>query len=408
MVVFFGFDNQAFGEKFGINDDKTGGDCNEIGIWDISTKTCFMNRDLKVGDQIRINDDGVSLDGQGHHITGDGLTNGVYIPDRHFVKVVNLQISNTKYGIFLNNSSDNTIANVTTVWNTKHGIYAIHGSDRNTISNNLTGYNMWWGISIGNADENYITNNFVTRTKDAIRLEESNNNIISGNYVWENRVEGIDFHRSSENLIKNNNVFEKGAISILDDCQECGNKYSGTNWGNYYEAFDEIAEGCVDANSDEFCDEPFGFDDGGIDQYPSVKIIQNNGVKHHPHDFPLKFDDWSKGEKPQEFKVLVADGHEEEYTQTDEFSTFIPDWARNVAFWYYIDSTSEREFIAAVEYLIQKGILQIPPSNSSQLTESTIPEEIKIKLGLWGYGFTDDNEFVNLVNQLAELGLIKI
>ncbi|MDH3610447.1 MAG: right-handed parallel beta-helix repeat-containing protein [Nitrosopumilus sp.] len=388
ILVFFGFSSVAFGENFGLDNDENGGDCNKIGIWDNPSSTCFLSRDLEKNDQILlININGVTLDGQGHHIIGDGLSDGIYVGNSNNIKIINMQISNTRNGIFLNNSSDNMIANNTVVWNTEHGIWAINESHNNIIKNNLSGFNIQHGISIGDADNSYIIDNLVSHTKDAIRLEKANYNTVSGNYVWENRVEGIDLHESSENLIYNNNVFFTLIDDVLDDCGECNSKYFLNNMGNYYEIFDESAEGCNDLDSDGICDEPFVFSEG-IDQYPSVSIIKGNIPNPYMHDFPLKFDDWETN------KELI------------ESSSFISDWKQNIALWYYNEETTEKEFTNSIEYLLKNEIITIPPISNVEIEESSIPPEIKIRIGLWSYGLTDNEEFIDIVHSLAEKGLV--
>lgn len=387
-LVFVGFNSYAFGETFGLDNDENGGDCNEIGTWDNTSATCFLNGDLEINDQIlMVNINGVTLDGQGHHIIGDGLSDGIYVGNSNNIKIVNIQISNARNGIFLNNSSDNTIANNTLVWNTQHGIWAINESHNNIIKNNLSGFNLQHGISIGDADNSYIIENLVTHTKDAIRLEKANYNTVSGNYVWENRVEGIDLHESSENLIYNNNVFFTLIDDVLDDCGECNSKYFWNNMGNYYEVYDEPTEGCNDLDSNGICDEPYVFDEG-IDQYPSVSIIKGNLPNPHMHDFPLKFDDWETSE------------------QSIESSNYISDWKQNIALWYFNEETSEHEFINAIEYLLKNEIIKIPPITNVEADEASMPPEIKIKLGLWGYGLTDNEEFIDIVHYLAGKGLV--
>ena len=390
IVILFliGFNSQSFGETFGIENDENGGDCNEIGIWDNTRKTCYLNRDLAINDQILIiNTNGVTLDGQGHRITGDGLSDGIYIGNSNNLKILNLQISNTRNGIFLNNSSDNTIANVTTVWNTENGIWAIHDSDNNIFKNNLSGFNLQHGISIGDADNSFIIDNLITQTKDAIRLEKANYNTVSGNYVWENRVEGIDLHESSENLIYNNNVFETIAISVLDDCEECASQYFMNNVGNYYQVYDEVSEGCSDFDSNGICDEPYIFDEG-IDQFPSVEIIQGELPNPYIHNFPLKFDDWGSKEKSL--------GSE----------NFIDDWKQNLALWYYEGAISEQDFLTAIEYLVKNEIIKISSISISEPLEETISENVKVKLGLWGFGLVDNNEFIKILHYFAEKGII--
>lgn len=386
------FNSPAFGERFDIRDNQTGGDCNDIGFWEKTSKTCNMTRDLPMGDQIRISSDDVTLNGMDHHIYGDGIISGVYIPDRVNVKVSNLFISNAENGIFLNNSSNNIIENITSVWNTQHGIYMIHNSNNNLVKNNSIGYSIEHGISIAESDNNKFENNFVTNTKDGIRLKISNYTTISENVLWENRVEGVDIHESSMNSVFRNYFFENDAIPILDDCDVCTDKFFSQEGGNYYLNYDEIAEGCLDSDSNGFCDDPISYN-GAVDELP---LIQNskwdlNKIK------ALEF-------LPKAEALGPFYGNEKSETNLEK----IPGWVKNLVMWLHFEEISEKNFTNAVEFLVQKEIINIPTLPNAKSPEDPIPLEIKFKLAWWGVGLADDEDFVDLISYLAEEGFIQV
>ena len=56
-----------------ITDDATGGDCSTFGTWDSAIKTCTLSGDLTEG--IIIGSNYLTLDGNGHKITGSGTGN---------------------------------------------------------------------------------------------------------------------------------------------------------------------------------------------------------------------------------------------------------------------------------------------------------------------------------------------
>lgn len=63
-----------------ILDDGFGGDCNSLGwAWNADTKTCTMGNDITTEgfDAIHIESDGVTLDGAGHSVTGNGTAVGI-------------------------------------------------------------------------------------------------------------------------------------------------------------------------------------------------------------------------------------------------------------------------------------------------------------------------------------------
>ena len=77
-----------------------GGDCSAIGTWDIPSKTCTLTTDVnRDGNRtIAIEDDGITLDGNGHKVIGIGSDDGVYT-DMSNVTVKNLDVSGFARGI---------------------------------------------------------------------------------------------------------------------------------------------------------------------------------------------------------------------------------------------------------------------------------------------------------------------
>ncbi len=140
-----------------IRDNSTGGDCTSIGTWDFSTKTCTLTTD--VSQAIEIANDNVTLDGNGHSVTGSGSGTGVNLPLRTGVTVRNLTVSNFSHGIYLWGSSDSTISG-NTVNSSGYGIYLAWGAG-NTISGNTTssGLSHSVGIYLHQSGGNTIANN---------------------------------------------------------------------------------------------------------------------------------------------------------------------------------------------------------------------------------------------------------
>src|SRR3990170_8166820 len=80
---------------YSIRDDATGGDCYLIGNWDSETKTCTLTGDLY--EAIQIDSDYITLDGNGHTITGTtGI--GILLYMRTAVTVKNINVRNFGYG----------------------------------------------------------------------------------------------------------------------------------------------------------------------------------------------------------------------------------------------------------------------------------------------------------------------
>ena len=50
----------------------------------------------------------------------------------------------------------------------------------------------------------------------------------------------------------------------------------------------------------------------------------------------------------------------------------VPDWVKNTAGWSATDAISEKEFVNAIEFLVNEGIIVVEPTNSSKTYESKI------------------------------------
>ena len=85
----------------------------------------------------------------------------------------------------------------------------------------------------------------------------------------------------------------------------------------------------------------------------------------------------------------------------------IPDWIKNNAGWWAAGSIDDGSFLGGISYLIQNGIIVIPPTDAG--TEGgTVPEWVKNTAGWWADGTIDDGTFVNAIQYLIKEGLIQV
>ncbi|MCX6786236.1 MAG: right-handed parallel beta-helix repeat-containing protein [Candidatus Kaiserbacteria bacterium] len=313
-----------------IRNDATGGDCASFGNWDSSTATCTLTTDLT--ETMEIDSNNITIDGNGHTTTGSDTGMGIYLTERTGVTVKNLTFKNFSFGIFFEASSHNTVSNNSFI-GLETAIYSYDDSPFNTFDTNTFLNNGEVFSFYGNSNNSVVHNN--TINADAVRGEnefrgifiyDSNNNTIEGNHItvtnsagadpWNNR--GIFIYNSSDNTISSNTVSgvlqelflynsSKNNIynNTLSDASEAlfvygssdNNKiyhnnfvnngenvmdYSGMinsfnltkpTGGNYFDSFDEPAEGCEDKNADGFCGAPNVFTenehiDRGQDDFP--------------------------------------------------------------------------------------------------------------------------------------------
>ena len=90
-------------------------------------------------------------------------------------------------------------------------------------------------------------------------------------------------------------------------------------------------------------------------------------------------------------------------------SSNIPNWIKNNAGWWADDLIGDSDFVSGIQYLIQEGIMKIPPTTSGSDTGSDeIPSWIKNNAGWWSEGLISDNDFVQGIQYLIENGIIRI
>ncbi|NNM36577.1 MAG: peptidase, partial [Nitrosopumilus sp.] len=86
----------------------------------------------------------------------------------------------------------------------------------------------------------------------------------------------------------------------------------------------------------------------------------------------------------------------------------IPDWIKNNAKWWSSSTVSDSEFIDALEYLIQSGLITVNSDAKISISEQTIPDWIKNNAKWWSEGQISDEDFVKSIQYLVKKGIIRI
>ncbi|MBL7068286.1 MAG: right-handed parallel beta-helix repeat-containing protein [Candidatus Omnitrophica bacterium] len=156
-----------------------------IGTWDPDTRIATLTADLDQG--VQIDTDNVTLEGNGHTITGTGSGNGVYLWMKTGVTIKNLNVtqfsngislqdcnscilegnnvSSNNDGIQLYRSPSNTLTNNTLNSNTGNGIDLTQNSNDNILSGNTCNSNGNYGIYMENCGNNTFTNNTMSANR---------------------------------------------------------------------------------------------------------------------------------------------------------------------------------------------------------------------------------------------------
>ena len=202
-----------------IIDNPTGGDCTSIGSWDAANKTCTLTMDLSEG--ISVQSTTITLDGDGHTLTGSGTSYGVYIqPGTSYQKIENLNIDNFYQGINIGWGYWRSVKN-TTISNSYCGIYLNSGYTA-ILHNHILDNSI--GIQTTLYGGNTFYNNYFNNTQ----------NYLSWYYFKDNKW---------------NRTMQLG-LNII------GGPYLGGNfWAN--SAGTGFSETCNDVNQDGICDSPY-------------------------------------------------------------------------------------------------------------------------------------------------------
>jgi len=154
--------------------------------------------------------EGITLDCNGHSITGNGIGIGVKFSGVTGATIKNCQISGFSQGILSGNiiTSNNYILNNTLQNNSQYGIAIRQASDYTIQYNEITNSSI--GIRVVASSGNVIDNNTVINPLDkGISFSDAENSNITDNTIQNADVNGIYLYTTgggSNNLVQGNNV----------------------------------------------------------------------------------------------------------------------------------------------------------------------------------------------------------
>jgi parallel beta-helix repeat protein len=218
---------------------------------------------------IIVEKDNIVLDGAGHTLQGTGVETGIDLSLRTNVTIKNIEIKTFDYAVYLSSSHHVTILG-TNIADSSDGIW-ISDSSSNSISGNNITANVLEGIFILASSDNSISgNNITANTFDGVYLSSSSNNTISGNNIANNGW-GVTSYYSSDNRIFHNNFisnFEQAYSESSTDVWD--NAYpSGGNYWSDYTGVDEKSGPYQDQpGSDGIGDTSYVIDASNRDRYP--------------------------------------------------------------------------------------------------------------------------------------------
>jgi parallel beta-helix repeat protein len=213
-------------------------------------------------DSIVIERDNIIVDGAGYTVQGKGSGIGIDLTERSNVTIKNTEIKAFFHGIYLWNSSNNSI------------------SRNNITANNMSGIRLFRF-----SYHNIISGNDITSNINGIGLVDSSGNRVYGNSIIKNHL-NIELYRSSANFIYHNHfvsnatqVYTYRSDNVWDDGYPSGGSYwSDYDGTDYNQGLNQDING-----SDGIGDKEYSIDGNNTDHYPLVGIFSdfNATSEHH-------------------------------------------------------------------------------------------------------------------------------
>ncbi|WP_418791687.1 right-handed parallel beta-helix repeat-containing protein [Phosphitispora sp. TUW77] len=240
-----------------------------VGTWDSVNRTATLTQDVTGTIIIMANE--ITLEGNGHTVSGDGNSAGIQVSMHGYITVRNVQMENHRYGILMNYAYDSIVEN-NVVSNTDYGFYLFE-SRRNTVSENQS-YDNTYGVSLVElSDDNQIIGNEIYSNDYGVDLPGSFENIVTENTIRDNAVSGLSIrlhpfgnyavlHANRNQVYHNDFINNTEQASIYDSDTDNIFNLDAPEGGNYWS--DHVS---IDNNSDGFADTPYVFS-GGQDNLP--------------------------------------------------------------------------------------------------------------------------------------------
>jgi len=234
--------------------------------------------------------------------------------------------SKNSHGIYLYNSSGNTLTGNTTSSNSYYGIYLYDNCNNNILTDNSTTWNHSHGIYLYNSSGNTLIGNTASRNYPGIYFYYNcNDNVLTGN-TTSNNYYGIYFnYNCNNNEIYHNNFIDNQTHAYV--YSSSGNVFSLTmpTGGNYWSGWTT-----PNADGDAFVDNPYVFTSGqdalpwvrqnawtnlpptadaGPDQisHPRETVtLDGSGSSDPEEDYPLAYS-WQFTSKPEGSTAVLSD-----------------------------------------------------------------------------------------------------
>lgn len=94
-------------------------------------------------------------------------------------------------------------------------------------------------------------------------------------------------------------------------------------------------------------------------------------------------------------------------TTANTTNTSIPSWVKSNAKLWSTNQIADSDFVSGLQYLIQQGILKVPPTHVNSTETAQIPSWLRNNANLWSTGQISDSDFIQGIQYLISNGMIK-
>jgi len=86
----------------------------------------------------------------------------------------------------------------------------------------------------------------------------------------------------------------------------------------------------------------------------------------------------------------------------------LPDWIKKNAKWWSTNQITDEDFVLGLEFMINNGLIKIPPTAVEDQKSNEIPEWVKNNALWWSVGIISEQEYVNAIQFLISKGIIRL
>lgn len=130
---------------------------------------------------------------------------------------------------------------------------------------------------------------------------------------------------------------------------------------------------------------------------PSIEISNEEAKNKSIDDIVKELDETLQQEIPIKNEI-------EELSE----KIILPDWIKVNAIWWSTDQIQDSDFTSGIEYMIEEGIIIIPPTDAATNASNEIPDWVKFNAGWWADDLISDIDFVNGLQYLISNGIISV